>query len=394
MDKIIRMLIVSNDAKLREILHFCFDGWGYDVTLWDQHKEDVELIKRVSPDVIVFDVHSARANDLKICSLLKNDCLTASIPIITLINKRHLRSHLLSLKYGVDDYLIKPPDPLDLRVRIEMAVRRFKLSFHANPLTGLPGARVLEEVVRDRLKKGSDFTMGYLDLDNFKSYNDVYGYLKGDNVIMHTAYILYSTLKQAGNDEDMVSHIGGDDFAFITTPDKYETVCQNFIFVFDRVTPFHYPSIERKQGYVVASDRTKQLRKIPLMSVSMAVANVKKGSCLNDIIQINERIAEIKKYLKTMPGSKYMADRRDGNPKSADSGPLLHKLNYSVQPYRPLGQILLEKKLLSDEQLEEALRMHWKRGVVLGEVLQELKFVREEALMEALRLQESFSQKI
>lgn len=394
MDKVVKILIVSSDAKLREILHFCFDGWGYDVTLWDAHKEDIEAIKKISPDVIVFDVQSARANDLKICNALKSDCLASSIPIITLINKRHLRAHLLSLKYGVDDYLIKPPDPLDLRIRIEMAVRRFKLSFHANPLTGLPGARVIEEVLHERLKKGGDFTMGYLDLDNFKSFNDVYGYLKGDSVILHTAYMLYNTVRKIGNIDDLVAHIGGDDFAFITTPDKYEHICQNFIFGFDRITPFHYPSQERKQGYVTATDRTKQVRKIPLMSVSVAVANVKKDSGINNIIQVSEKIAEIKKYLKTMPGSKYMADRRSGAIDHANAGPLVHKRDEIIHPYKPLGQILLEKNVLSGEQLEEALRIHWKRGVILGEVLRELKFTKEEFVAEALQIQENLSQKV
>ncbi|MBU2101851.1 MAG: diguanylate cyclase [Candidatus Omnitrophota bacterium] len=393
MDKVIRILIISSDAKLREILHFCFDGWGYDVTLWDSHGEDIATVKKISPDVVIIDIHSARKDDLKICSLLKNDCLAASIPIITLINKRHLRAHLLSLKYGVDDYLIKPPDPLDLRVRIEMAVRRFKLSFHANPLSGLPGARVIEEVLLERLKTGADFSMGYLDLDNFKAFNDVYGYIKGDGVIMHTAYLLYNTVKTIGNPEDMVAHIGGDDFAFITTPDKYEAISQNFIYCFDRVTPFHYPLQERQQGYVMSRDRTNQMRKIPLMSISVAVTNILKDSGISNIIQINERISEIKKYLKSMPGSKYMADRRTGRQES-NVGPLLHKREDILHPYRPLGQILLEKNFISAEQLEEALRIHWKRGVMLGEIIRELKMTSDEHLQEAIQIQENVSSRL
>ncbi|UCC95496.1 MAG: diguanylate cyclase [Candidatus Omnitrophota bacterium] len=387
MDKIIKILIISSDAKLREVLHFCFDGWGYEVVLWDSCKEDIGAIKRISPDVIVIDVHSARLSDLKICTLLKNDFLTSSIPVITFINKRHLRKQLLRLREGVDDYLIKPPDPLDLRIRIEMAVRRSQFSLYANPLTGLPGARMIEEVLKERITGRIESSVGYLDIDNFKYFNDVYGYLKGDNVIMHTAYMLYGIIRRFGASDDFIAHIGGDDFVFIVTPDKFETICQNFIYIFDRIVPFHYSAEDRMRGFVIARDRTHRMKKIPLISVSIAIVNVGKSFGIRNNIQINERIAEIKKYLKTMPGSKYMVDRRNYKGKQS-LGPRGHKKNEFAQTYKPLGQILLERNIISSEQLEEALRIHWKRGVVLGEVLKELGFIQEEQLQEALGIQE------
>lgn len=390
MDTIIKILIISSDAKLREILHFCLDGWGYEVTLWDSHKEDITSIKKIFPDVIVIDVHSARSADLKICSLLKGDFLTSSIPIITLINKRQLRAQLLNLKYGVDDYLIKPPDPLDLRIRIEMAARRSQFSFHANPLTGIPGGRVIEELLKEKIRGGINFAVGYLDVDNFKYFNDVYGYLKGDDVIMQTAYILYNTVRKFGNNEDFIAHIGGDDFAFVSTPDRYEAICQNFISAFDRIVPFHYTSQDRRRGFIITRDRTHKLKKMPLMSMSVAVVNIKKDFGINNIIQINERLAEIKRYLKTISGSKYMSDRRNYKAEGATLEPRIYKKVGALCFYKPLGQILLERNIVSSEQLEEALRIHWKRGVILGEVLKELEFVKEEQLQEALHTQESF----
>ena len=392
MEKVKKILIISSDEKLREVLHFCFDGWGYEVVLWNSYKEDINPIKKVFPDIIVLDVQSARIADLKICSLLKSDFLTASIPIITLINKRQLRNQLLNLKEGVDDYLIKPPDPLDLRTRIEIAIRRSQFSLYANPLTGLPGARVAEQIMKERLESGLDFSVEYLDIDNFKYFNDVHGYLKGDNVIMQTAYMLYTTIKKFGNSNDFIAHIGGDDFVFVTTPDKYESICQNFIFLFDRITPFHYSADERKKGFIVTNDRNRKLKKIPLMSVSIAVVNVRKDSKIKTVVQINERIAEIKKYLKAISGSIYMADRRHSKAdRSLD--PLIHKRDNVLYFYKPLGQILVEKKILSNSQLEEALRIHWKRGIILGEVLKDLGFINEAQLEETLNIQHNSSLK-
>jgi len=392
MEKIRKILIISCDEKLREVLHFCFDGWGYEVLLWETYPQDIIGIKKVFPDVIVIDVQSARLADLRICSLLKSDFLTASIPIITLINKRQLRNQLLSLKEGVDDYLIKPPDPLDLRTRIEIALRRSQFSLYANPLTGLPGGRVIEEVIKEKLAKGADFSVEYLDIDNFKYFNDVYGYRTGDNVIMQTAYMLYNTISKFGNSDDFIAHIGGDDFVFITTPDKYETICQNFIFLFDKIIPFHYSEQDRKKGFIIARDRARKLKKIPLMSVSIAVVNVKKDFEIKNIVQINERIAEIKKYLKTMAGSIYMADRRI--PQSEKPlHPLIHKQDNISYFYKPIGQILLEKNIVSSTQLQEALRIHWKRGVILGDVLKDLGFINQKQLQEVLNIQQDFALK-
>lgn len=389
MEKIKKILIISSDANLREVLGLCFDGWGYEIFLWHSYQEDITSIKKISPDVIVVDVHSARQIDLKICNLLKNDPLTAFIPVITLINKRQLKAHLLNLKHGVDDYLIKPPDPLDLRVRIEMAIRRSWYSLYSIPLTGLPGGRIIEEKLKERLKQRGNFSFGYIDIDNFKYFNDAYGYIKGDRVIMNTAYLLYSTIRKFGNSDDFIGHIGGDDFVFLTTPYKYEMICQNFIFMFDKVIPFHYSPQDRNRGYIIARDRTHRLKRTPLMSVSVAVVNKKDPWGIKSIVEINERVTEIKRYLKSIQRSKFMVERRNQNKGGPLSPRIYDRKDVTLQYYKPLGQILLEKNIISLEQLNEALRVHWRQGVILGEILKELGLVKEEQLVEALNIQKS-----
>ncbi|MFA5147572.1 MAG: diguanylate cyclase [Candidatus Omnitrophota bacterium] len=387
MDKIKKILIISSDKSLRDVLTFCLDGWGYEVFVHESPLHDITPIKKISPDVIVVDVHSASKAHLEICRMLKDDFVTAFIPVITLINKRQLRTQLLNLKQGVDDYLIKPPDPLDLRVRVEMAARRSQYSFYASPLTGLPGGRIIEEAVIERLKKDISFSFGYLDIDSFKYFNDVYGYHKGDRAIMQTAYVLYTSIKKFGGSEDFIGHIGGDDFMFITSTDKFKEVCHNIILSFDRIIPFHYNKEDRKQGFIYAKDRTHKMTKVNLMSVSLAVVNRQSHSDMNNMVQINERLVEIKKYLKDLSGSKFMEDRRSS--KTGELlGPQVYKRTEVLSlTYKPLGQILLEKKQITPEQLDEALNIHWRRGVVFGEILKELGFVKEEDLREALREQ-------
>lgn len=389
MKKIKRILIISSDKHLRDVLHFCFDGWGYETFIEDSQPKDISLIKKISPDAIVIDVHSATKPHLEICHLLKDDFTTAFIPVVTLINKRQLREQLLTLKQGVDDYLIKPPDPLDLRTRIEMAIKRAQFSHYASPLTGLPGARLIEDVLREKLEKDTAFSFGHIDIDNFKCFNDAYGYFKGDRVIMQTAYILYTVACRLGDKNDIIGHIGGDDFVFISSPEKYKEFCQYFIIMFDNLIPLHYSEKDRQQGFVIATDRTKKLKKIPLMSVTIAVVNKTKPQEFKNIVELNERIVEIKRYLKTVPGSKFMADRRSSIPESGLEPQIYKKEEKFSSIYEPLGQILLHKKVVSLEQLEEALNLHWKRGVVLGEILKELGYLKDQELNDALSLQKS-----
>ncbi|MFH1338649.1 MAG: diguanylate cyclase [Candidatus Omnitrophota bacterium] len=387
MDEIRKILIVSSDKNLRDVLNFCFDGWGYEVFLQDSVSADINSVKRISPDVIVVDVHTAHKSQLEICRTLKEDFTTALIPVITIIKKRQLRQQLLNIRQGIDDYLIKPPDPLDLRIRVEMAVRRSQYSLHSSALTGLPGGRLIEETLTERIKKGGVFCFGYIDIDNFKYFNDVYGYLKGDRAIKQTAYMLYETIKKFGNSSDFIGHIGGDDFVFITSPEKYKTICRNLIQTFDRIIPFHYSPEDRERGFIMTKDRTNRINKIPLMSLSVALINNTGSREFSNAIEINERVAEIKCYLKSMSGSKFMAGRR--NQKSgADSGPQFNEEGQKLKNYKPLGQFLLEKNIITPEQLDEALKVHWERGIVLGEILKELGYLDEGKLNEALKIQE------
>ncbi len=387
-----RLLIITTDKHLRDILHFCFDGWGYEVFIHEPRIDDIVVIKKISPDAIIIDVHSATKPHLEICRKLKEDFITALIPIITLIDKGHLREQLLTLKQGVDDYLIKPPDPLDLRTRIEIAIKRSQYSFYSSPLTGLPGGRLIEDILKEKIEKDSCFAFAHIDIDNFKYFNDVYGYIKGDRVLMQTAYILYTVIKKFSSNDDFIGHIGGDDFVFITTPEKYKEICRHFIFLFDNLIPFHYTKKDREQNFVIARNRLKQIQRMPLMSVTVALVNKNKPHEFKNTVEINERIAEIKRYLKSVPGSKFMADRRTTSGDTSDLQ-VYKKENLFINYYRPLGQILLEHKKISDEQLDNALTTHWKRGVILGEILKDLGYVTPEDIENALKLQRDVLEK-
>jgi len=156
--------------------------------------------------------------------------------------------------------------------------------------------------------------------------------------------------------------------------------------MFDALTPFHYPDEERIRGYVIAKDRTRKLKKLPLVSLSIAVVNRIDTKSLHNVVEISDRVAEIKGYLKAQPNSKFMADRRNGYV-PADDKLIYENTRRPSRAYQPLGQIFIERNAVTHDQLDEALRIHWKRGVALGGVLKELGFVTDEQIADALLAQ-------
>ncbi len=385
MNKVKKILFVCRDKALSDIIYFCLEGWGYEVEVLVSESINLSSIKRRSPDLVIIDFPALYKETISLCKGLKDDFITKSIPVIVLIDKRQLRKHLLTLEHGIDDYLFKPPDPLDLRIRVEMALRRTQYSFYTNALTNLPGGRIIEDLLKDRFRKKEDFFFAHVDIDNFKAFNDKYGYIKGDKVITQTAYILYQAVKSIGKSKgDFIGHIGGDDFVFLTASDKGKDIGFEFIYQFDRLARLHYPFKDREKGYIEIKDRDGQIKKMQIMSVTVAAVNNRSGS-FDNVVRINETLAGLKSYLKKIPGSKLMIERRKSN-----LGMDMRKgERMFIRPYEtigrkkdiiPLGQMLIKKGIISGEELDAFLDVHWRKGLPLGEILKDKGVLKEEEL--------------
>jgi len=270
----------------------------------------------------------------------------------------------------VDDYIANPPDPIDLEVRMELALRRTSHQLYANALTKLPGNKQIEKAIHARMDEKKLFSVAYYDIDNFKSFNDKYGYMKGDSVIRHTAYIIATTVKRYGNLHDFVGHIGGDDFVVVTTPDKDRLIASESILAFNRAMHFHYSKEDRERTYIVSKDRRGNVMNMPLMSISIAIAN-NKHFPIKNMVELMETITEIKSYLKTLPGSNFLVNRRQIEKKTFIDEPDKQEAagtnKEERSKHKPLGQILLESQVITAEQLEQALNKHWTTGQKIGQ---------------------------
>jgi GGDEF domain-containing protein len=192
-----------------------------------------------------------------------------------------------------------------------------EMNLDASPLTRLPGSIAIENVLRKRMEIGTPLAFCHIDMDNFKAYNDRYGYAKGSDVIIATGKIIETCVTEAGSPDDFVGHIGGDDFVLITAPDRFKTLCGNIIDSFDRTIPGFYDAADRKRGFIAAKTRQGQELKVPIMSISIAVVT-NRDLTLTSSVQVGELAAELKEYAKSIPGSVYVVDRRrEVSPKEA-----------------------------------------------------------------------------
>ncbi len=207
------------------------------------------------------------------------------------------------------------------RAFTDMAKRLKKLEemyLDASPLTRLPGGVAIENVLRKRINSRAPLAFCLVDMDNFKAFNDRYGYARGSEVIKALGNIIEKTVKKYGREEDFIGHIGGDDFVIITVPERYPRICSEIISEFDRTIVNFYDPEDRRLGYIMGKTRQGVEMKFPIMTVSIAVVTNQHRE-LVDPVQVGEIAAELKEYAKSIPGSIYVVDKRRKDSRQAIS---------------------------------------------------------------------------
>jgi PleD family two-component response regulator len=301
-----KILVIDDDDVARKLISeiFLFNR-RYKVIASENGEEGIRQAARELPDVIILDIMMPKIDGYQACKILRENITTRYIPVIILSARGGVDSQVQGFELGADDFITKPFNRTELIARVEALIRRHELSLDANPLTRLPGNISIERELAKRLADKRQFAVGYADLDNFKVFNDKYGFTIGDQVIFETGRIISHAVTQF----DFVGHIGGDDFVFITIPDKVEKICHNIMKTFDRKIPRYYDEETRAKGYVESKTRHGEIQRFPLMSISIAVVtNLERN--FTHFAEIGVIGAELKKYLKTLDGSNYLIDRR------------------------------------------------------------------------------------
>jgi diguanylate cyclase (GGDEF)-like protein len=304
-----RILIVDDDAQMRHIVLAALEEEGYEFLEASSGSQGIEIAQKEHPDLILLDLMMPGMNGYEVCQRLRENPKTASIPVLMVTALGALADKVQGLESGADDYITKPFFADELRSRVTAHLRRSTRDLSANPLTSLPGNNVIEHVIRARLERRQPIAVLYIDLSNFKEYNDEYGWLKGDLVLKMLARTIAEVLVAVGGENDFVGHVGGDDFIVVTAPERAEHIAQTLIKRFDAAIPESYSEAARERRYIEVVDRKGRQVRVPLMNIAVAIVSSDRHE-LSHSAQIAAMAAEVKRYLKTLPGSQYAFDRR------------------------------------------------------------------------------------
>lgn len=306
------ILVADDEADVRDILRSILEPAGYAVTDAADGAQALQAVHAKAPDLVILDWMMPNVTGLEVCQQLKQDTLLRHVPIIMLTGKGEVHEKVDGINAGADDYLVKPFEPRELLARIQMVLRRTTQELEANPLTKLPGNLSIQREFETRIASGERFGVCYVDLNHFKSFNDHYGFKRGDEVIQRTAAILLAICKTQGGPNDFIGHIGGDDFIVITPADRAEAICQAIIRDFDAMVPQFHDQEDRAVGYFLHPDRKGRELKIPLLSVSVALVT-NEDRTFNHPGEIAKISTELKAYAKQSDRSTYLKDRRQAS---------------------------------------------------------------------------------
>ena len=303
------ILILNTDSKSSEYINSLLEGEGYIVNSYNDTDSFLIALEEKSFDLILIDMESKNINGIELCKKIRSDFMLRHIPIMLFVEKQHTIEKIKGIYAGADDYIEKPPHAGELLTRVKASLWRAKRDLDANPLTKLPGNASISKELDKRISAQEIFCAAYADLDKFKEYNDYYGFAWGDKLIQHTASVIYNAIKELGEENDFIGHIGGDDFIFITSPDSIENICKKIIYDFDMSIPSFYKEEDREKGCIVIKDRKGIVNEMPFITISIGVVTTRERKIIHSgqIIQI---ATELKAYCKTFPKSIYIMDRR------------------------------------------------------------------------------------
>ncbi|MEJ2158245.1 MAG: response regulator [Desulfobacteraceae bacterium] len=313
-----KILIVDDSAENIKILASLLRD-EYTTFFAKNGKTALKLARSKQPDLILLDIVMPEMDGFEVCRVLQEDPETSGIPVIFVSAKGEEGDETKGFEAGAVDYIIKPISPpivqarvkthLRLREAVAELKRLNRLAMDANPMTGLPGNTVVTEHIKTALENKENVCVVYADLDNFKAYNDKYGFAMGDDIILFTVQVLKDALAAVDLADGFVGHIGGDDFVAIVPSEKAEAMADRAIKVFDDGVGRYYNEEDLTRECISAKNRQGEIQTFPLMSISMAGVDLAHG-VYSQYFQVIDACTEAKKEAKRLRGSAFFRDRR------------------------------------------------------------------------------------
>ncbi len=288
-----RILIVEDDFDISNMLRIYFSGQGFDVDVAPRGEVALEKTRQGLPHLIVLDIMLPDIDGYEVCRRLRTNTRTSHIPVIFLTQRDERSDKLQGLELGADDYITKPFDIEELKLRVVNAIARAERESLTDPRSGLPSGRLIEEQLRQTLRRDS---WAYLDLrlNYFEGFKEVYGFVAADDVLRFTTMLLGEVMDEFGSPEDFIGHPGGNNFIIICKEDTGPKVHAAIKQRFGEQVLSHYNFMDREQGYIETTADSGDKQKTPLMNISVGLV-LSSQNQVADIREITELAAEARR---------------------------------------------------------------------------------------------------
>jgi PleD family two-component response regulator len=288
-----RLLVVEDDIDIGNMLKIYFNGMDFDVDVAVRGSEALEKTKQVLPQLIVLDIMLPDIDGYEVCRNLRTNMRTSHIPVIFLTQRDERSDKLQGLELGADDYITKPFDIEELKLRVQGAIKRSERESLTDPRSGRPAGRLIEDQLR-RIIREKGWALLDTGINHFDPFKNVYGFVAGDDVLRFTSMLIGEVVDEVGTTSDFIGHAGGDNFIIITTEEKAEPMKARLKERFDNEVLTHYNFMDRQQGFIQSPASGETIVKAPFMTMSVGIVSSSKNS-FADIREITELSAEARR---------------------------------------------------------------------------------------------------
>jgi diguanylate cyclase (GGDEF)-like protein len=268
----------------------------------------ITISRRYTLNAILIAGIDTFIKEIDLVRSIKQNVFLSFIPTIMFHNDPDENIVIAAYERGVEDFIYGDWREKLIEVRIKRILERSRRDMSINPSTQLPGPNIIEDELTKQIEAQSTFSVCYADLDNFKAYNDYYGYFYGDKIIRLTAKIIKDVVFDLCR-EGFLGHIAGDDFIFIVPPEDVDLICSKILNIFDSFIPYRYKEVDRQRGSITVQNRRGVEEEFPLLTLSIAVLINENGK-FTHVGEMSKMLADLKKGVKLKEGSNYMVERR------------------------------------------------------------------------------------
>lgn len=300
--------IIDNTQNVLNILKQIFKD-DVDYQFKSVKTDELNIALKNIPDMIIIDEDTINMDIIELCKSIRENEDNSITPIVVISSEWEKEHRIKILEQSIEYFIVKPIDREYFYYTVKNILNLLQNNRRISPLTGLPGNVQIQAEMKKRLLNREQFAMFYFDLDNFKAYNDTYGFSNGDEIIKFTARTIVENIHKMGTEDSFIGHIGGDDFVAITGKTDYEKICKNIISDFDTYVLGYYSDEDVQKGYIEVANRRGIIEQFPLTSISIGVVEITPGRFKNTL-EIGEVGAQVKHQAKSVMGSTYIINRR------------------------------------------------------------------------------------